>query len=157
MLVLRRPETAQGLLGFLKSGNSAQTRTADQAVAEAVQKIRGERYFSAVFELIDLFSLAGAEAIGDVIDPRAFVRTRDLLDSLPHGFAVPEVGIDPDGEVALDWIQEDRTMVSVSIGPAGGLSYAANLRDGTAHGVIHWSEGFPAALTELLRRLYHPA
>lgn len=157
MLVLRRPETAQGRLGFWESGNSARTRTADREVAHAAQQIRGERYFSAVFELIELFAEAGAEADCEAIDARAFSRARDLLDALPHGFAVPEVGIDPDGEIALDWIRADRTMISISIGPSGDLSYAANLRDGTAHGVIRWSEGFPGVLTELLRRLYHPA
>ena len=156
MQVVRRPETAQGRTGFCESGNSGRTRTADSQIDEATRKIRGQRYFSALFELVDLFAEARAEQGGERVDARAFVRTRDLLDALPHGFAVPEVALDPDGEIALDWIRADRTMVSLSIGPAGDPSYAANLRDRTAHGVIRLGEGFPGALTELLRGLYHP-
>lgn len=156
MQVVRRPETAQGRIGFWESGNSGRTRTADSQIDEATRKIRGQRYFSALFELVELFAEARAEQDGERVDARAFVRARDLLDALPHGFAVPEVALDPDGEIALDWIRADRTMVSLSIGSSGDPSYAANLRDRTAHGVIKLGEGFPGALTELLRGLYHP-
>jgi hypothetical protein len=157
MEVLRRPETAQGQLGFWESGNSGRSRTADEQLANEARRIRGERYFSVLVELLELFGEARAEADGEQVDVRAFVRARKLLDTLPHGFAVPEVAMDPDGEIALDWIRSDRTMVSLSIGPTGDVSYAAHLRDGTAHGVIQLREGFPIALTQLMRRLYHPA
>jgi hypothetical protein len=157
MQVLRRPETAQGRTGFWESGDSGQTATAETQVDQAARKIRGEQYHSVFFELLDLFAEARAEQDGQPVDVRAFVRARDLLDALPHGFAVPEVALDPDGEIAIDWIRPDRTMVSLSVGPTGDPSYAAILRDRTAHGVIRISEGFPSAVTELLRRLYHPA
>lgn len=156
MEVLRRPETAQGRDGFWKSSNSDPSLTADAKVDHEARRIRGERYHSALFELLHLFADATAEIDGSKVDVRSFVRARELLDTLPHGFAVPEIGIDPDGEIALDWIRRDRTMVSLSIGPTGDPSYAASLRDRTAHGVIKLGEGFPAALTELLRTLYHP-
>lgn len=157
MQVVRRPETAQGRIGFWESGNSGRTLTADRQIDEATRKIRGEHHFSALFELFELFAEARADEDEELVDVRAFVRARDLLDALPHGFAVPEVALDPDGEIALDWIRPDRTMVSLSIGPADDPSYAANLRDRTAHGVLRLGEGFPGALTELLRALYHPA
>jgi hypothetical protein len=128
----------------------------DACVERAARGIRGERHFSALFDLFDLFAEARAEANGERVDVRAFAGARDLLDSLPHGFAVPEIGMDPDGEIGLDWIRPDRTMVSLSVGPTGDLSYAARLRDGTAYGVIKLGDGFPVALTELLRRLYYP-
>ena len=159
MQILRRPETAQGRIGFRESGNSDHTLTADEQVDAASRRIRGERYFSALFELLELFAEAKAEEEEDnePVDVRIFSRARDLLDTLPHGFAIPEVGLDPDGEIALDWMREDRTMVSLSVGASGALSYSARLRDRTAHGIIELGEGFPAALTELLRNLYHPA
>ncbi len=86
-----------------------------------------------------------------------FARARRLLDTIPSGFPVPGIGLDPDGEVAFDWIRRDRTMVSVSIGRVGDPSYAAGLVDGTAYGFLQWEYRFPVALTDLLRRLYHPA
>ena len=157
MQILRRPETAQGRIGFWESGSSDRAFTADEQVDAASRRIRGERYFSALFELLELFAEAKAEEDNEPVDVRIFSRARDLLDRLPHGFAIPEVGLDPDGEIALDWMREDRTMVSLSVGASGALSYAARLRDRTAHGIIELDDGFPAALTELLRNLYHPA
>jgi hypothetical protein len=157
MQILRRPETAQGRFGFWESGSSNCDGTVDHQVNEAARKMRGERYFAALRDLVDLFDDARSEDGGEQVDVRAFARTRDLLDRLPHGFDVPEVGMDPDGEIALDWIRHDRTMLSLSIGALGDLSYAAHLRDRTAHGVIKLGNGFPGALTELLRTLYHPA
>ncbi len=156
MQSLRRPETSQGRRGYWESGTSDPDNTADKEVDAASRRIRGERYYSVLIQLLRLYGEARADADGVAIDTRAFARARDLLDMLPHGFAVPEVGCDPDGEVALDWIRADRTMLSLSIGPTGGLNYAAKLRDRTAHGSIELGEGFPVALTELLRNLYHP-
>jgi hypothetical protein len=157
MQVLRRPDTAQGQIGFWESSSSARTKTADRDVANAVYRIRGERYFSVLYELIDLFEDANSGDEASVVDPRAFANARDLLEALPHGYTPPEVAVDPDGEVAFDWLRPDRTMVSISIGPSRDLSYAANLRDGTAHGVIRFGVGFPPRLVQLLRGLYHPA
>jgi hypothetical protein len=157
MQILRRPETAQGRMGFWESGNSDRALTADEQVDAASRGIRGQSYFSALFQLLELFAEAKAEEDNEPVDVRIFSRARDLMDTLPHGFAIPEVGLDPDGEIALDWMREDRTMVSLSVGASGALSYAAILRDRTAHGIIEFGDGFPAALTELLRNLYHPA
>lgn len=157
MQTLRRPETAQGRLGFWESGSSDLDLTADPLVDEEARRIRGQNYFSVLFELLDLYAEATAEEGGDRVDTRVFAMARDLLDTLPHGFALPEVGLDPDGEIAFDWIRPDRTMLSVSIGPTRSLSYAARLRDRTAHGVIIVGDGFPLALTQLLRSLYYPA
>lgn len=157
MHVLRRPETAQGRPGFRASGSSARTRTMDREIADAARGIRGARYHLTVGDLIDLFEQGSGEQDPGPLDARAFARARDLLDALPHGFPVPEVGLDPDGEITLDWIRSDRTMVSLSIGGEGDASYAALFRDGTARGLIRLGMAFPPPLTDLLRRLYHPA
>ncbi|MDP2957933.1 MAG: hypothetical protein Q8N53_16010 [Longimicrobiales bacterium] len=156
MQVLRRPETAQGRPGFRETGSSALTRTVDKEIVEATRGIRGERYHLMVGDLIDLFEQGTAEKNLAPLDPRAFARVRDLLDSLPHAFPVPEVGLDPDGEIALDWIRPDHTMVSLSLGGEGDVSYAGLFRDGTARGMLRLGMGFPSSLTTLLRRLYHP-
>jgi hypothetical protein len=155
MQVLRRPETAQGTFGYGESGNSSKTRTVDADVAAAVRNIRGEQYFSAIYELIGFFEEPAPES--EPIDPRTFANARDLLEALPHGYAIPEVGVDPDGEIALDWIRRDRTIVSVSVGISREVSYAAKLRDETTRGVLRFGIGFPSRLVELLRRLYYPA
>ncbi len=158
MQILRRPETAQGRLGFWESYHSMRTRTADPEIAQAVRRFRSANYYSVVSELLELFAPSRRQDDDEpVVDARAFACARDLLDTLPNGYAVPEVSVDPDGEIAFDWIRPDRTMVSISVGLDGVITYAARLRDGTAHGIIQLGSGFPGPLAELLRRLYHPA
>ena len=120
-----------------------------------MRETKGERYFSAVQDLIDLLEESGSME-EDTMLSTTYVRARKLLDTIPTGFPVPEIGLDPDGEVAFDWIRADRTMVSVSIGPQSDPSYAAGLADGTAYGFVRWTDRFPVALTDLLRRLCYP-
>lgn len=155
MMWIRSVSSTPGNSGMRTSRASGQTRTADLEIARATQNTRGEYYFSAVQNLINLFEESGRMEHETML-LATFVRARRLLDTIPSGFPVPEIGLDPDGEVAFDWIRHDRTMVSVSIGPEGDPSYAAGLLDGTAYGFIRWTNSFPGALTDLLRRLYHP-
>ena len=155
MMWMRQAPTAQYRSVSQASGDSGQTRTADKEVAQVVRNIKSEHFRSAVWDLINLFEESESMEV-DTMLPSTFARARKLLYTIPSGFPVPLIGIDPDGEVALDWIRADRTMVSVSIGPTGDPSYAAGLTDGTAYGFVRWTDRFPAALTDLLRRLYHP-
>lgn len=116
-----------------------------------MRSVRGERYRSICWELIELLEEARAE---DAFDVRPFIRARRLLDTLPNGFPAPEVGIDPDGEVSLDWIRSNRTLVSISAGVTNNLSFAARFDDGTSHGAIRHTDAFPLAVVDMLRRLY---
>ena len=104
-------------------------------------------------ESLNLLAESRSMEEGTVL-PGTFARARRLLDTIPSGFPVPEIALDPDGEVAFDWIRSDRTMLSVSIGKEGDPSYAAGLADGTAYGFVRWGDTFPSALKDLLRRLY---
>ena len=128
---------------------------ADRRIDHLARRSRGVGFWAARSDLVDLFAESASMARETML-ATTLARARRLLDTIPNGFPVPEVGLDPDGEVAFDWIRRDRTMVSVSIGPSGHPSYAAGLVDGTAHGFVRWTDRFPTALTDLLRRLYHP-
>ena len=128
---------------------------AHHQIQELVRRSKSAGYWAARRDLIELFH-ESPQMEGDTMATTTFARAQRLLDTIPSGFPVPEIGLDPDGEVAFDWIRRDRTMVSVSIGPDNDPSYAAGLADGTAYGFLRWEEMFPVALTDLLRRLYHP-
>jgi len=128
---------------------------ADRKIVRLTRRSKGPGYWMARLDLIDLLKESGSMEEGPML-PATFARARRLLDTIPTGFPVPEVALDPDGEVAFDWIRSDRTMLSVSIGPGGHPSYAAGLADGTAYGFVRWNDTFPIALKDLLRRLYYP-
>ena len=55
--------------------------------------------------------------------------------ALPEGFPLPELGVDPDGSIALDWIPSRHRLWSVSIGPSGRLAYAYLDGPDKGHGV----------------------
>ena len=129
---------------------------AHQRIQELARSAKSAGYWAARRDLVELFHESpGMEE--DTMAPATLARAQHLLDTIPSGFPVPDIALDPDGEVAFDWIRGDRTMVSVSIGSDGDPSYAAGLADGTAYGFLRWEERFPVALTDLLRRLYYPA
>ena len=128
---------------------------ADREIVQLTRRSKGPGYWMARLDLIDLLEESGSME-GDTMLPATFARARRLLDTIPSGFPFPEIALDPDGEVAFDWIRSDRTMISVSIGSEADPSYAAGLADGTAYGFVRWTDAFPAALQDLLRRLYHP-
>ena len=149
MLVLRRREAVHG--GRVSSKVSTGTTSGDDTVEEAMRSVRGEHYRSICWSLIDLLEEAKDDEMFDV---RPFIRARRLLDTLPNGLPIPEVGLDPDGEVSLDWIRSNRTLVSVSAGVTDDLSFAARFDDGTSYGVIRHTAAFPLAVVDMLRRLY---
>lgn len=149
MLVLRSQEAVHG--GRVSSNVSTGRTKGDDGVEEALRSVRGEHYLSTCRDLIDLLEEVRT---GETLDIRPFIRARRLVDALPNGIPAPEVGLDPDGEVALDWIRSNRTLVSVSAGVTDDLSFAARFEDGTSYGVIRHTDGFPLPVVDLLRRLF---
>jgi hypothetical protein len=67
---------------------------------------------------------------------RTFDRSFAVLLSMPDAVPPPDISVDPDGEVAMDWSADD-DMFSLSVGASGRLTFAAYI-DGR-----EWSgEGF---------------
>ncbi len=50
-----------------------------------------------------------------------------LVEHLPADIPMPSVGAEPDGHLTLEWYQSPSRVLSVSVGPAGELNYAALL------------------------------
>jgi len=59
-------------------------------------------------------------------------RVIKLLYTLPESIRLPEVSIEPDGEVCLDWIGPFQRTISLSIGESDRIAYA--WLDGTNRG-----------------------
>lgn len=50
-----------------------------------------------------------------------------FVEGLPPGIPMPSVGAEPDGHLTLEWYRSPSRVLSVSVGPAGELNYAALL------------------------------
>ncbi len=87
------------------------------------------------------------------VSAAAVQRALQLVRALPPDVPVPGVAIDPDGEVALDWMPSRTRGFSISVGDSDRLAYA--LMDGSshAHGVVRFTGVVPALLLQQLVEL----
>ncbi|MEK6373873.1 MAG: hypothetical protein AABO58_14400 [Acidobacteriota bacterium] len=78
-----------------------------------------------------------------------------LLKRLPPEAPEPDISIDPDGEVALEWHRAPRLVFSVSVGPLGELTYAGLFGGSKVHGVeTHMGDAIPRAIRAGIQRVY---
>lgn len=67
----------------------------------------------------------------------------------------PEISIDPDGEVAMEWHRAPRLVFSVSVGPRGELTYAGLFGRNKVHGLeTYVADGIPRAIRDGIRRVH---
>ena len=76
-----------------------------------------------------------------------------FLKALPSAIPQPDIAVHPDGEIAFEWYEGPRSVLTVSIGPSGYLSYAALFGRSKAHGLEYFAEDLPQALLVNLSRL----
>ena len=111
--------------------------------------------------VIELAEAAKEAAVRDwdgygahAIDPLAYHQAERFLRALPTTTPVPDVSVDPDGEVAISWNEGSDWVFSVSIGPTGKLSYAGLFGTGKAYGTEWFSNEIPVAVLDNLTRLF---
>ena len=80
------------------------------------------------------------------VSTAAVQRALRLVQSLPNHVPIPDVAVDPDGEIALDWMPSRTRAFSISVGDSDRLAYA--LMDGSdrAHGVFRFTGSIPRPL-----------
>lgn len=104
-------------------------------------------------------SLRRKDELHDVANQHGLLRTYDgimtltrataFLDALPAEVTQPIASVDPDGEIAFDWYRSD-DFLSLSIGPAGLTSYAAEIGGQQYVGAACSVSTLPAELSEIV-------
>jgi hypothetical protein len=92
----------------------------------------------------------GAKAVTQ----QTYEQARKFLESLPPTVPMPEISLEPDGEVAFDWFREPSRVFSVSIGEKGELTYAGVFGKNKTHGVEIFQDDLPKVIMDNLSRLY---
>lgn len=82
---------------------------------------------------------------------------QDFIELLPPGVPLPEVAVDPDGELAFDWQAGADRMLSVSIAPDGSVSYAGLAKGQRFYGTDRIMEEFPEEVNKRLQELFADA
>jgi len=77
-----------------------------------------------------------------------------FLFALPTIIPLPEVSVDPDGEVSFTWQRSPRLVFSVSVSKNGVLNYAGLFGRNKTHGTEDFIQAIPKAITNNLERLF---
>jgi hypothetical protein len=76
-----------------------------------------------------------------------------FLESLPLGAIVPSVGIEPDGEITMEWYQSPRRTLSISFSKNGEIHYAALLGASRAYGTEPFFGEIPKVVMDIVSRV----
>ena len=112
-----------------------------------------------IINKIRAFGIECSEADWDGYDaepvsPDALERAEAFIRSLPESISMPEVSVEPDGDISFDWLPTTTKTFSVSVGTSDRFSYA--WFDGTdrGHGVARSSNGeVPARILQEIHRI----
>lgn len=85
------------------------------------------------------------------IQAETLLYTYLFIESLPIGCELPSVGVEPDGELTLEWYRHSKWLLSVSVSPTGVLTYVALLGSSNSRGSTHFINTIPAILMTLIQ------
>lgn len=140
-----------GLSNYSSGPESAQVV---QLTKEALGQLALQSHAQAVIN--DLYALKQEADEGGLLMSAATVEvSKRFLLAWPKFMPLPELAIDTDGEVMLDWIGPHRDMVSVSLRSDGRIAYAAHLGAWrTKHGTEAFSDAVPKTVLDAVSALY---
>lgn len=128
-------------------GASNEAKQVEQDLANTVREVKATTArVSAIYS--ELMSLV-AERI-DEVSGATLVKALEFAATLPSDVELPEVSIDPDGELAFDWFKESG-LLSVSVGRTGRLTYAARLENLPTSDTVQLAGWLSSSLGEALK------
>jgi len=90
-------------------------------------------------------------------DPATLYYALQFLSDLPTTIPSPEIAIDTDGDVALEWDRGPRRIFSVRITRDGTLYFAGLVGHSTFHGTEVLREGIPETIAAGIERIIRTA
>lgn len=88
------------------------------------------------------------------VDCAALGHALRFLSMLPATARLPDISVDPDGEIAFEWYVAPRHVLTVSVNGTGALSYAGLFGRNKASGVEQVGCALPDVVASSLRRLF---
>jgi len=83
----------------------------------------------------------------------AFMNALSLLFMLPSSTPLPEISVDTDGDIALEWDRGARKVFSVRVSRDGTIYYAGLVDYDTFHGSEQLRESVPSAISKGIGRV----
>lgn len=116
------------------AGSGSDDRTADihQRVSKALQAAQTENAFSS---------------------PHAIARTFEILNALPRSMPLPDVVVEAEDAIGLDWDEGRHRVVSLTVGDTPMVGFAALFGTEPMYGKMAFFGEIPTTLRYLFRRL----
>jgi len=87
------------------------------------------------------------------VNENSLYRADEFLRMLPLNVSLPNIDVDPDGEVSFDWYNDSDDVFSISIGETGRLAFAGMFGPSEVHGVEYFNDEIPKPILLYLKRV----
>ena len=145
-------------LGMSNSANELQIKTEELQRDLARSYTFGEhlsKMLEAIFEAKQKHSADNWDGYGaKSISTDSYQNAIRFALSLPSNIPIPEIYVDPDGEITFEWYEGRRQVFSVSVGGRSDLSYAGLYGASKTYGVEYIYDGLPEVILSNIYRLY---
>jgi len=122
---------------------------------EDIWILRFSRTLQALKEVLEECSHDNWDGYGaKAVDRKSLDKALQIVLSLPLEIPPPDVGVDPDGEISLEWYRNPRRIFSISVGGDGTLTYAGILGDEEVHGKDYWKGRLPQGILDKIKKVY---
>ncbi len=125
-----------------------------ESIAEALDSRTFEDRGAEIFTRVSAALHRASAEDGTFTSPEAFGRVLEFLNLLPPTVPIPEVVVESETEIGLDWDEGSRRVVSLTVRDNPMVGFAAFLGAEPLYGRTPFTGEIPETLRFLLRRLY---
>ena len=119
-------------------------------------------YDAPTWELLNRLDLAGDEASGEdwdgygakPVSPVSIRRARAFIDLFPHNLELPEIFVDPHGEIWMEWQTDRRRVFAVTFPADRIIGYTGLIGSHSFRGVIGYSYEIPESIISSVNHLF---
>ena len=149
-----------GIVGT--SGSSNEARWLAEEIAKDRQRLRESHIMGAASNdafrnlcaIIDECRFPNWDGYGALsASTEAFMYAAHFLRTMPLGTVAPDVGIEPDGNLTLEWHRSAYRTLSVSVSPEGDLHYSALIGPNKVYGTEAFLGDIPQPILDIVRRI----
>ena len=91
------------------------------------------------------------------VEPSTYAYADQFLGLLPNNISPPEITVDTDGEIMMEWDEGPRCIFSISVGRDGTLNFAGLFGLSKIHGTERIRDALPSVISNCLQRLFAPS
>lgn len=127
------------------------------SVARALPQREHDDRASDIYHRVSAALHKGSKDDGTFASPDAVGRTLEVLNSLPANVPLPEVVVESDSEIGLDWDLGNHRVISLTVRDNPMVGFAAFFGAEPLYGRMPFVGEVPTTLRFLLSRLFAPS